>query len=280
MLPFAPLRNIVIISMLAIVAAQGSCSSSTKNGDAAARTDGQTLDATAGADAAGTEDAALAPAVGDGAGPFDGSDRTEAGDLRTASDAGGTPQTDARAGLDAAWDVRPEVAVTDAEDQDATVDAPKIPYRIDAMGVDAISGRYIRVSPIPNQPVVLDTKTQLVWQGCPGGVSGDTCATGVATKPTWHEARTYCQDLDWGGYQDWYLPESFELIELTKAPRGLGIDTDAFPGTPQSSCAWSSTSASGSLIGYATCVYNNGNPNDVSNSWNASAYARCVRRGP
>jgi hypothetical protein len=278
-LPFGRLQNIGIICFMAIVAAQGSCSTSKQKGDAAAGNDGPTQDATAGAEAAGTEDAAFPGAV-DGAGAVDGRDQTEAGDLRTASDAGGTSPTNTRPALDAAGDVRPDVSVLDADDQDTAIDAPRIPYRIDATGVDTIGGRYIRVSPIPGQPVVLDTKTQRVWQGCPGGVSGDTCATGTPIRPTRFEAQNYCRDLDWAGYQDWYLPESNQLIELTKTPQGWGIDTDAFPGSPQSLCAWSSSTAPGSALGYATCVYNNGNADDVSTTWNAGSYVRCVRQGP
>jgi hypothetical protein len=281
-LHFGPLRNIVIISLMAIVAGQGSCSKGNQNNDVAARNDGPTHDAAAGAEAAGTDDAAFAAAAGDtgdgaGAVVVDGRDRAEVGDLRAALDADGTPKLDAGSTVDVVANVPVDV---DAHEQDTAVDVARTPYRIDATGIDAIGGRYIRVSPIPGQPVVLDTKTQLVWQGCPAGVSGDGCTTGLATSPTWHSAVDFCRDLDWAGYDDWYLPEQDQLRMLTSTDRRSGIDTDAFPGTPQSSCAWSSTVPPELWDSYAVCVYNNGNPSSVGKTWNASDYVRCVRSGP
>lgn len=202
-------------------------------------------------------------------------------DTGAGADGAAAPGIDASTALDGAKaDVPLAVSEAGVQDADRTADLVIPPYRIDATGIDALGGRYVRVSPIAGQPVVLDTKTRLVWQGCPAGVSGDDCTTGKASKPTRIDATIYCRELDWAGYQDWFLPDQNQLRALTSTELRSGIDTEAFPGTPSSWCAWSSTTPSDLGIGWAVCVYHNGNPSSVASDWNATSYARCVRSDP
>ena len=58
-------------------------------------------------------------------------------------------------------------------------------------------------STVNGNVIVTDTKTGLVWQ--------KTYETG---KTTWQEALDYCEDLTYGGYNDWRLPDKNELVSL------------------------------------------------------------------
>jgi hypothetical protein len=94
--------------------------------------------------------------------------------------------------------------------------------------------------------LVRDGITQRVWQrdgagtrtGCTGP-EGRTC--------TFAEARTYCEDLVLGGFDDFRLPTAKEmdsLVDFTVSPMGPTLDTAAFPNTPtdpQTDKFWSST---------------------------------------
>jgi len=147
----------------------------------------------------------------------------------------------------------------------------------------AESERFTRNISVANQPVVADNVTGLVWQGCTAGLSGDNCAMvpdgGAAGTYLWQEAVAYCDGLDWGGHQDWHLPDFSELYSLADlgscAPT---IDTAAFPATP-SSYFWSSSSTA-SFSSYAWVVnFDTGYVYGGSIDKNSPSYIRCVRGG-
>ncbi len=124
--------------------------------------------------------------------------------------------------------------------------------------------------------VVRDTDTGLTWQGCSAGQSGDDCVTGSASMMNWQAALLYCEDLDWGGCDDWHLPDRNELQSIVDYDSyGPSIDTTAFPGTP-SDYFWSSSSCAVSYAWYVDfyngSVYGFGKSNTYC--------ARCVRGGP
>ncbi len=54
--------------------------------------------------------------------------------------------------------------------------------------------------------IVMDTSTNLMWQ--------DNNDTNGTTK-TWSEANVYCQNLDFGGFTNWKLPNSNELLSIS-----------------------------------------------------------------
>jgi hypothetical protein len=106
----------------------------------------------------------------------------------------------------------------------------------------AESERFTRDTSVENQPVVLDNVTGITWQGCEAGLSGDVCAAGSAVTTTWQSAVAYCDSLDWGGYQDWHLPDPYELDSIVDLGTGApSIDPAAFPATP-SEWYWASSS--------------------------------------
>jgi len=121
--------------------------------------------------------------------------------------------------------------------------------RIDSYNVRCVRGS--RCAPPVRYTVlegglVRDGITQLMWQrdgagprtGCTGP-EGRTC--------TFAEARTYCEDLVLGGFDDFRMPTAKEmdsLVDFTVPPMGPTIDGAAFPNTPtdpQADRFWSST---------------------------------------
>jgi len=61
-----------------------------------------------------------------------------------------------------------------------------------------------------SKEVVLDTKTNLIWQ--------DNLAV-KDNNQTWNDALTYCEGLNLGGYDDWHLPNHTELSSLPDRTR-------------------------------------------------------------
>jgi hypothetical protein len=103
--------------------------------------------------------------------------------------------------------------------------------------------RFDRDLSVPGEPVVVDGVTGLAWQGCTLGHAGDDCQADVTALHSWEDAVTACDRLAWGGFDDWRLPDEFELMTLLH--RGTIsvplIDDDAFPATPAEGF-WSSSS--------------------------------------
>jgi hypothetical protein len=112
--------------------------------------------------------------------------------------------------------------------------------------------------------VVTDSRSGLMWQR--GGSDA-----GMA----WDAGIGYCDSLDLGGYSDWRLPKTIELLSLVDPTRvSPAVDVNAFPDT-QSRDYWTSTPSAGSP-GRAWTV-------DLGHGWSSefggtfSFLARCVR---
>lgn len=109
--------------------------------------------------------------------------------------------------------------------------------------------------------IVTDTKTNLQW------------TKDYGTSLTWQQALSYCENLDYGGYTDWRLPNIKELETLVDDTKYN--PASSFPEMP-SSWFWSSSSfvsptydAWYVYFGYGYVNYNN-KAHHYSN-------ARCVR---
>lgn len=126
------------------------------------------------------------------------------------------------------------------------------------------------------EPVVVDRRTGLVWQGCPAGTSGPDCVTGERAALDWREALAWCDALDWAGHDDWRLPDRHELLSIADHGRvGPAADVAVFPGT--SDYFWSSSSyVAGSRMVWAG-YFNSGNV--VCSPAEARQFVRCVRDG-
>jgi hypothetical protein len=69
--------------------------------------------------------------------------------------------------------------------------------------------------PVVAEPTFIKSGVpELEWQGCLAGQSGPSCGTGAADNLSHGEAMTYCENLSWGGYEDWYFPNIDEFRTL------------------------------------------------------------------
>jgi hypothetical protein len=81
---------------------------------------------------------------------------------------------------------------------------------------------------------VLDTLTQLIWQACVVGKSGDNCATGDVMEMNWQQALAQ-------NTETWRLPSIRELDSLSELACALpAINTTVFP-TSERATLWSSS---------------------------------------
>ncbi|MBN2525491.1 MAG: DUF1566 domain-containing protein [Deltaproteobacteria bacterium] len=71
--------------------------------------------------------------------------------------------------------------------------------------------RFNREVTVENQPVLADNATCLMWQGCAAGQSGGDCLTGSTATMNWAAALAYCENLSWGGFDSWRLPNVIEI---------------------------------------------------------------------
>jgi hypothetical protein len=62
--------------------------------------------------------------------------------------------------------------------------------------------------------IVADSSTGLVWRACPIGVIGKDCSVGKMKEYSWPEALSACEGLVAGGFDDWRLASSKELMTL------------------------------------------------------------------
>lgn len=117
------------------------------------------------------------------------------------------------------------------------------------------------------QQIVLDKVTGLGWQ------------KDYATTKTWRQALAYCEGLNYGGYDDWRLPNVNELRSLVNYSKQFSASD--FPDMPLNAFFWSSTSYAlyQSERGYEWQVsFDYGYAIDDNGATEASV--RCVRGGP
>ncbi|MFC1611055.1 DUF1566 domain-containing protein [Myxococcota bacterium] len=104
------------------------------------------------------------------------------------------------------------------------------------------STRFSVVEPLVDRPVVTDTVTGLMWQGCVIGLTGSLCQTDNSLGLQWAAMVVECDQSDWAGYSDWHLPDAFELSSILDFGEDVAaaIDEVAFPSTPNEE-HWSAT---------------------------------------
>jgi len=140
--------------------------------------------------------------------------------------------------------------------------------------------RFNRTVPAANQPIVYDTVTKLIWQGCPIGLSGNNCDSGNIITEGWFSANYRCNSISWGGYTSgWRLPNITELFSLVDNRLNLpSIDQTAFPATP-SVVFWSSNYYVGDVSGKLRWALDFDLGRIIEASLDGTTPARCVR-GP
>lgn len=136
--------------------------------------------------------------------------------------------------------------------------------------------RFERLLSVSGEPTVIDNVTELQWQGCEPGLTGDDCATGAPTPFDWASSLDYCHNLSWGGHDDWVLPNVKQLRSIIdNRLTSPGLDATAFP-NHQSSAGWSSTtSVAAPVEAWVVNIDFGGGIEDEDKSSTLSA--RCVR---
>ena len=116
----------------------------------------------------------------------------------------------------------------------------------------------------------------------------------------WHQAVSSCQDLNWGGHDDWRLPNTHETHGIVDfSTTGPALDTTIFPNPPNLfpeeydnwwiDCVWTSTVYAGDPSVSQAMMLNSGDlsagsgledhPHDQdAEGWDGCS-ARCVRGG-
>jgi hypothetical protein len=137
--------------------------------------------------------------------------------------------------------------------------------------------RYSRDMTVSGEPVVVDNVTGLEWQGCTYGLTGDDCTAGSMANADWSTQLANCDELSWGGHDDWRLPDRYELQSI--ASYGSPADSAAFPATP-GGAFWSSSSYMDHTV-YAWYVKFDTDSGFID-AYDKSIgdYARCVRGMP
>jgi hypothetical protein len=114
--------------------------------------------------------------------------------------------------------------------------------------------------------ILNDSKTGLTWQ--------DNSSV-KETKMTWQDAKSYCSELNLGGYSDWRLPNIKELQSIVNISRYKPAIKKGFKYVNTSDYYWSS-SVYVSNTKYAWFVdFKNGYTYGYGKT--GKAYVRCVR---
>lgn len=124
--------------------------------------------------------------------------------------------------------------------------------------------------------VVEDRDRGLMWKRCPEGLGLISCA-GVRESLTWQAAYDRCAALDYAGYQDWRLPDRFDLQSIHRYGEDQPIDATAFPVTGALWYWTAHTDASNFSLAWRiqsdTGLFESRDKGDVP-----KGYVRCVRR--
>ncbi|MDC8016192.1 DUF1566 domain-containing protein [Tahibacter soli] len=121
----------------------------------------------------------------------------------------------------------------------------------------------------PNDTVVVDNATGLMWKQCPEGVTSSNAATGAVcdqgaiTKMSWAGGLAAALASSHAGYADWRVPNMIELHSLTDMfCYEPAINTAFFPGSG-TDFYWSSTSSVANVLTARAVYFLNGQINSV-----------------
>ncbi len=90
--------------------------------------------------------------------------------------------------------------------------------------------RMVRTSPIGGEPVVTDQLSELMWTGCAIGLSGAECRNGSRIRMNYNNHVTLCEELQWGGFDDWVRPTGhLQNALVDRRDRNPIIPSNLFP---------------------------------------------------
>lgn len=128
--------------------------------------------------------------------------------------------------------------------------------------------------------LVHDERTGLYWQDEEYTTAEETAyqdgQTNVGKVRLWDSALSYCKNLDYGGYNDWYLPTKTELETIVNSSNSPTIESAFY--NRVNKYFWSSTtSPTNSLHAY---YINFSSASTSIGPKNYNSYIRCVRKSP
>jgi len=131
--------------------------------------------------------------------------------------------------------------------------------------------------------VVTDAQTNLQWQDeeytqAEQDAYNNNTESGKVLD--WTSAITYCEDLTFGGKDDWRLPnfnELYYIADRTSSPALLDPALSSVFVNVISSAYWSSTTHASDTNSAWVVVFSNGGDNNVNKTY--SVFVRCVRAG-
>ncbi len=132
------------------------------------------------------------------------------------------------------------------------------------VAVGVLNAKFIRDN---TNEVVLDTKTNLIWQD-----DGNAKTNSL----NWSEAITYCEDLSLGGYADWHLPNFNELYYLANREKFNPAMDIGFSNVLTDRYWTSTTFASSSSRAWVVYFYDGYDYDDDKDN---DYLVRCVRDG-
>jgi hypothetical protein len=91
------------------------------------------------------------------------------------------------------------------------------------------SERFTRSEPVTDEPIVEDALTGMVWTGCAFGAIGAECDDGTPLWLPFANALAACDELDWGGFDDWHLPDIHEARTLLNSGGTASFFETYFP---------------------------------------------------
>jgi Protein of unknown function (DUF1566) len=146
-------------------------------------------------------------------------------------------------------------------------------------GIRASNPSSVYVADLVNGTVT-DTRTALMWDRCPHGLTGAACAGGTLGDYLWPEALDSAgtaNSTNYKGYSDWRLPNIKELNSLVEECRvNPSINEWAFPATP-TYFFWSSSPDATRTTHARYVHFGDGGSNYLTRGW--YAHVRLVRAG-
>ena len=126
---------------------------------------------------------------------------------------------------------------------------------------------------VVTEDIVYDNNTGLMWMRTPDG----------SREYGWGDAASYCNDLDYGGYDDWRVPTPREYLSIVDNGRAWPtLDTNYFdlPEIPEGSYfnynSWTSKkNVNGYNYWFWAVEFDKGEVEDIAN--NSTRFVRCVR---
>ena len=141
----------------------------------------------------------------------------------------------------------------------------------------AENGYCLKKSLTASGDIVTDNITGLVWQrNLPASYSG--CTGNEGSLCLHNEAASYCENLNYGGFDDWRLPTPNELATIIDFGKSSpAVDSDKFPVPATKRYFWTSEKSLYSTVNSPKIWYVDFENGTTTEGDEKAKYVRCVR---